>query len=629
MLQNIRKNAQGTAARIVVGVIIVVFALFGVESIVGSLSGEPEVATVNGEGIPESRFMRAVEGKRRQIMVQMGEQADPGLIDEGSLRSSVLEGMIQEEVLAQDADNKGLFVSDAAVDSYIRSVEQFKVDGDFSNDRMQVILRNAGLTLKDYRDSLKIQFVLGQPRTALIASAFVLDSERDEVVALDRQQRTFGVATVFKKDYLDGISVSDDDVSGYYKENVADYKKPENVDVSYIEINKADLVSQIDIEEEEIRTLYETEKAEYVGEEERQVSHILVKIDDVTNEEQALSKINDINAQLKAGTAFDVLAKAHSQDEASAADGGDLGLSARGVYVSDFEDAAFSLAVGDVSKPVKTEFGYHLIKLMAVESNSIPVYEEMRVSLLSRLQGQKTDQLYAEMTERLADLSYSSPDLEEPADELGLVVNQLAGVYAETQDPVFSNIKVQRVLFSDELLKDENNSELLEIGDGHSVVFRVSAYHEATSLPLEEVKERVREAIKENKAAEYAESVGQAFIVRVQAGETPEDVSEDMGLDWSVHEKIKRDNIMVNRELVSRVFTFKKAASKKENIVGFSALNGDYSVVMLTDIAEGDPETVSSLEKYSITNMLGDSFGASDYRSYQDALMKSAEVERI
>jgi len=629
MLQNIRKNAQGTVARVIVGVIIVVFALFGVESIVGSLGGEAKVATVNGEGVPESRFLRALEGKRRQILAQMGERADPDLIDEGLLRSSVLEGMIREEVLAQDAADKDLFVSDEAVDSYIRGIEQFNDDGVFSNERLQAVLRNAGLTLKDYRDSLRTQFVLGQPRTALIASAFVLDAERDEIVALDRQKRTFGVATVYNRDYLDAISVADEDVEKHYEENLHSYKKPENADLSYIEINKASLMAEVEVSEEDVRTLYETEKADYKGEEERRVSHILVKIDDDTDEKLALVKVNDIKAKLDGGAAFDVLATEHSEDEASATEGGDLGLSARGVYVSDFEDAAFSLAVGEISEPVKTEFGYHLIKLTAIEENAIPVYEEMRASLEIRLQEQKADQMYAELSERIADLSYASPDLEEPADELGLEVKQLAGVSAGSQDPVFSNIKIQRVLFSDDLVKDQNNSDLIEVEEGHAVVFRVDAFHESSTFPFEEVKEQVRAVLRDDKAADFAESVGQAFIVRIQSGEVPEVVSEDMGVEWKVHDDIKRDDIMVSRDLVSRIFTLKKSDSDSENVVGFSVPKGDYSIVKLMDISGGDPASVSDMERHSISNMLGDNYGANDYRNYQEALVGSAEVERI
>jgi len=629
MLQDMRKSAQGTVAKIVVGFIIVIFALFGVESIVGSIGGEPEVASVNGEGITESSFTRALEGKRRQILSQMGERVDPDLIDEGLLRSSVLEGMIQEEILKQDADDKGLFVSVDAVDSYIRGIEQFKVDGVFDGERLQVILRNAGLTLNSYRESLRSQFVLNQSRSALIASAFVLKDERNEIIELDRQARSFGVATVLQADYLDAITVSDDEINAYYQENKASYKKPKNVDVSFIEIQRSDLSKEIEVSDEELLKLYESDKAEFEGDEERQAAHILIKIDDNTQEEQALEKITAIEARLKAGEEFSVLAAELSEDEGSAKEGGDLGRSGRGVYVSDFEAALFSLKEGETTAPVKTEFGYHLIKLLSVQQAEIPSYEEMSGVLSKRLRDQRVAQLYAEKTESLADISYAASDLSEPADELGLDVKQLAGVSEQSTHKVFSNIKVQRMLFSDELVKDQNNSEIIEIDDGYSVVFRVNTLHKESVLALEDVKLQVERVLKVQKTAEFAESVGGAFVARVKSGEEAKAVSADMGLNWQEHVDVKRDAINVGRELVTKVFTLAKSETGSENVVGFNTSGGDYSVVILHGVKEGDPKETSSIEVQSISSMLGDSLGAGDYRNYQDVMVRKAQIERI
>lgn len=629
MLQNMRKSAQGTVAKIVVGFIIVVFALFGAESIVGSIGGEPEVALVNGEGITESSFARAVEGKRRQILVQMGERVDPDLIDENLLRSSVLEGMIQEEILKQDADNKDLFVSPVAVDDYIRGVEQFKVDGQFSGERLQMILRNAGLTLNSYRESLRSQFVLNQSRSALIASAFVLEAERDEIIELDRQARSFGVTTVRQADYLDKVVVSEDEITAYYDENKSSYKKPKNVDVSFVEIKRADLSKAIEVSDEDLRKLYETEKDEFEGEEERQAAHILIKIDENTEDAQALERITAVEARLAAGEEFSVLAKELSEDEGSAKEGGDLGQSGRGVYVSDFEDALFALKEGETTAPVKTEFGYHLIKLLSVVQAEVPSFEEMSESLADRLRDQQVAQLYAEKTESLADLSYSASDLAEPADELDLEIKQLAGVSEQSVHKVFSNVKVQRVLFSDELVKDQNNSEIIEIDEGYSIVFRVNALHEESILALDDVKSQLESVLKAKKTTEFAETVGGEFIARIQVGEMPKEISEDMGLDWKEHVDLKRDNIQVARELLTKVFSLSKSEADAENVVGFSALNGDFSVVILRDIKAGNPEGTSSLEVQSISNMLGDSLGAGDYRNYQDVMVRTAEIERI
>ena len=629
MLQNMRKSAQGTVAKIVVGFIIVIFALFGAESIVGSLGGEPEVASVNGEGITESNYTRALEGKRRQILSQMGERVDPDQIDESLLRSSVLEGMIQEEILKQDADDKGLYVSIDAVDSYIRGIEQFKVDGVFDGERLQMILRNAGLTLNGYRESLRSQFVLNQSRSALIASAFVLKGERNEIIELDRQARSFGVTTVLHAEYLDAITVSDDEIDAYYQAHKASYKKPKNVDVSFVEIQRSDLSKAIEVSDEDLRKLYASEKAEFEGDEERQAAHILIKIDDNVQESQALEKITAIETRLKAGEEFSVLAAALSEDEGSAKEGGDLGRSGRGVYVSDFEAALFNLKEGEMTAPVKTEFGYHLIKLLAVEQTEIPIFEEMSGALSKRLRAQRVAQLYAEKTESLADISYAASDLSEPADELGLDVKQLAGVSEQSAHKVFSNIKVQRILFSDELVKDHNNSEMIEIDDGYSVVFRVNTLHKESILALEDVKLQVERVLTAKKTTEFAESVGRAFVARVKSGEEPKAVSADMGLNWQVHVDVKRDAISLGRELVTKVFTLEKSETSSENVVGFNTSGGNYSLVILHDVKQGDPKETSLIEVQSISNMLGDSLGAGDYRNYQDVMVRKAQVERI
>jgi peptidyl-prolyl cis-trans isomerase D len=629
MLQDIRNNSQGTVAKIIVGIIVVVFALFGAESIVGGLSGEPEVATVNGEGITERNFLRAVEGKRRQILSQMGERADPDLIDEALLKSSVLEGLINEKILVLDAQEKDLYISDLAVENYIRNIEQFKVDGTFSNERMQMILRNAALTLKSYKESLKSQFIIDQSRSGIIASAFVLDNEQNEIVALDRQTRDFGLATIFKSDYIESIAVSDDDVASYYEEHKEEYKKPQNVDVSYLTIDRASLESSIEIDEERIQVMYETEKAEFVGEEERVSSHILIKIDDDKTEEQALEAIKKIEERLAAGEAFDVLAKELSEDEGSASVGGDLGRSGRGVYVADFEDALFSLSPGETSAPVKTEFGYHLIKLDSIEANEIPELDEMRADLEDRYRKDEASQLYAELAEKLSDITYSSPDLAEAADELSLEIAQLVGVSSTTANEIFSSPRVRKVLFSDELVVEQNNSELIEFADGRSVVFRVDALHEESILPLESVKETVRSQIKALKSAEYAASVGDAYKLRVAAGENPVAVAEEMGINWKKHSAVRRDNVMLNREVITKLFTLAKHEKPADNVVGFEILGGDYAIIVLNEIHQGNAEDANAMELSSISNMLGSSVGAIDYRNYQDMAVSSAEVEKF
>lgn len=626
MLQDIRKNSQGTVAKVIVWAIAVTFALFGVESIVGGIAGEPEVASVNGDGIGESSYMRALEGKRRQILAQMGANADPDLIDDALLKKSVLDGLVEQAVLSQDAEQKDLYVSDQAIDRYIADIEQFKIDGVFSNDRLQALLRSAGLTLQDYRDSLRTEFMIAQPRSALIASSFLLDQERQEVVAMDRQKRSFGSLKVAQDTYIESVVVSDEEIQAYYDEHSSTFVQPESVDVSFVEIKRDDFLSEVEASEDELRQMYENEKQEFQREEERSASHILISIGDDLTEEQALEKIQSIAARIKEGEDFAALAKEFSQDEGSAGQGGSLGAAARGVYVAPFEDALFAMAEGEVSEPVKTEFGYHLIRVDDIIDGAIPEFEELQARLEVRLKDQKAREMYAEMAERLADISYAAPDLEEPSEELSLELKKLSAVSTETADLVFGNIKVQRQLFSDDLVKEGNNSELIEIDEGHGVVVRVDNYTAEGVKAKEEVAEQIRERLVAEKASEFAQSVGQAFMVRVSAGEDAEVVAKDMGLEWTVEEAVERNSANFNAELLAKVFVM---SPDEESVVidGFKATSGDYYVAVLNSVEQGQASELNVLELQSITRILGEGVGAQDYRNYQQIAQANAEVE--
>ena len=629
MLQDIRKSSQGITAKIVIGLIITTFALFGVDSIVGSIGSGPEVAEVNGEGIPESTYARALDVKKRQVLMQMGEFADPDLINEALLGESVLDGLIEQEVLTQDANEKDLFVPGAAIDRYISNIDQFKDQGVFSNDRMHSVLRGAGLTLKSYRDSLRTEFSITQPRSALIASSFILPSELSEVVALDRQARSFGFLAVSRSSYLESVVVSDEEVNSYYSENKTDFKKPQSVDVSFIEISQSDLLSDVSVTDEEVEALYESEREAYASSEERDASHVLIKIDDSRSEAEALAAIKSVESRLVAGEEFAALAKELSDDEGSASSGGSLGAAARGVYVADFEDALFALKEGQVSPPVKTEFGYHLIRLDRIIDSGIPALAELEEKLKQRLINEKVVQAYADLAERLADISYASSGLEEPSEELGLEIKQLVGVSVESRDRVFSSPKVQRQLFAEELLNDGVNSDLVEYEDGSSVVFRIDAFYEEGIKPFDEVAEIIRQKLVEDKAAEFAASVGQAFAARVAAGEEAVVVAEDMGFTWVLYEDLERNSADVDAEVLSKVFSMKLDGSVASSVLGFGSNSGDFNVVQLMAVKPGDTTSLTEQEAWSVSKVLSESLGGVDYRSYRSVVQRKATIEKI
>lgn len=627
MIQNFRKSLEGTTAKVIVGLIIVTFALFGVDSIVGGLSGEPSVAEVNGAEIPESEYKLAVERKKRQVLSQLGENADPDLIDDALIGASVLDGMIKTEVVYQDAEQKGLFVSDEMINQFITQNDSFKVDGKFSNEHLQLVLRSNGLTVKDFKSALTKDYMVNQPRSAIMASAFLLEDERDRLIQLDRQVRTYGAAVVKAATYHDQISISDEAVVDHYNANKTSYPKPESVDVSYVELNKNSFVDDVKVDEAALLKMYEAEKENYEPEEKRDASHILVKVGGDRSEADALKLINEISDKVKAGEDFSELAKLHSEDDGSASKGGNLGPASKGVYVDAFEDALYGLQLNQVSAPVKTEFGYHLIKLVAVDRDDVPTFESMRTALEQRYIQEAVAKEYVSQVEKLSDLSYSASDLSEPAEMLGLEIKSLAGVSADSSDVIFSNPKVQKRLFSDELITKGDNSEVIEIGEGRSIVFRVDAHHEAGVYAVDAVREKIRNELIEQKAKEFATSVGQAFYSRLSAGELPEVVAKEMGLSWAVHKDVRRDNYSLDNELLKRVFAMTDAADV--SVRSFVLPSGDFAVVKLDAVNRESDEGITIFEKQSIASMLGRSLGAIDYDAYENIAMRISVVDRL
>jgi len=628
MLQNVRQGMQGTTAKVIVWSIAITFALFGAESIVGGISGEPEVAEVNGEGIPESQFKIAVERKKRQILMQMGEAADPDLIDEGLLSSTVLDGLVQEKVLEQDASNKGLYISLPMVDEFIRNMKEFQVDGEFSNERMQAVLGSAGFTLNSFRESLAKQFLIDQGRAGLIGSAFVLESEESDLIKLDRQSRNLGFSVLNAADYTSDVQVSDAELETYFAAHEDTFIQPESVDVEYIVLRKSELEG-IEVSNEEVEARYQQEIQDFVAEEERRASHILIAINDEMTEEQALAKVTELKSRIDAGEDFAEIAKLESQDEGSATQGGDLGFSGKGVYVSGFEDALYALEKGQISEPVKTEFGYHLIKLEDINVNEPPALAERAAALEEEVRADKATTLYVDVSQQLADISYSSDGLQESAEELDLELKERFAVSRESQDAIFSNIKVQRALFAPENMSGENNSELIEVEDGVSVVFNVKKHTPETTKSFEQVRDEVSELVKADKASEHAQALAKAFLDRVRAGEAASLVAKDMSFAWEEKTDVRRNDFSINSEVLFKAFAMNKPVAEEAVVEGFELANGDYAIVSLSEVNDASMEDVTLIEKQQISSSLGASYGGSDYTSYMISLEGSAEVERM
>lgn len=616
MLQDIRDNSQGTIAKVIVGLIVVTFALFGAESLVGSLGGDPELAVVNGEEISQIEFAKAVDFKRRQIVNQMGGQFDPSLIDEERLQKLVREELISEKVLLLHADESSMAVSSPAIDQQIVNMPQFKEQGVFNNELFLNLIRNFGMTTQEFKFWLEKQFILTQQKNGFIGSGFVLQSELDEMMKIDRQTRDVAYSKIEANQLKDGIEVTDQEAKNYFDENKEMYKHPEKVDISYLLVDKAQIATEQEIADQEIADRYDANKLAFAEEEERDASHILLEVTEDRSEEATRTLLSEIKARIESGESFEALAKEFSDDIGSRMDGGKLGFAKKGVYDPAFEDALFSLAKDEVSGVVKTQFGLHLIKLHSIEVKPYSALDEVKGAIVQALKNDKAEEVYLDLSERLADISYSSSDLAEPSETLGLTI-QKTSVSTEGTEGFLGDERIIQAAFSEDVKSDGNNSSAIELDGSKTLVLRVDNHYPERLYSFDEAKTLVKEAILNEKSASLAVTKGLAIV------ENPKLVDEG---DWVVLEKMSRNDASLSRDIIKRVFELKKPVDAPV-LSGLAVEGGDYYVLRVDSVSTSAADNLSDAEKGQARNVLASQMGNEDFLDFSESLKQRAEIE--
>ncbi len=616
MLQDIRENAQGTIAKIIIGLLIVSLSIWGMDAIVGGFSGEPEVATVNGEDITEREFLRIVQMESQRRLAGM-ERPDPAMLNDDQIRKDVLDSLIQEQVLIQDARAQGLALNDADIDALITQMPQFQVDGQFNRDRFVASVRNLGMGVGEFREAMRKQYVVNQIRAGIMQSGLVADENAAQLLRIQNQTRSFRVVEVPASAVSDEIEITDADIETFYQENSAAFQQPEQVDAAYITLSLGALAEKIEITQEELEAYYE-QRADDLAREERRASHILVEDD--ADAEQTLA---DIRERLQAGESFADLAKEFSVDTVSAKEGGDLGYAGRGVYDEAFEEALFALEEGEVSGPVKTSFGVHLIRLDDVRRSEVPPLAEIEQQLRNELARERAQEKYAEVRAELADSAYAADDLAGPAEELGLEVREATGVTRNGGQAPFDHPGLVRQLFSEDVLEGGYNTELIDVGDNVSVVARVREYREAQQLALEEVRDDIRKSLRARKTRELLAERADAIIAGLEEGQSLDALGAG---DWKEFEDQARNGADVDQRIVQTAFSLARPDDGAPSYGSAMVPNG-VAVVALDAVNEGTTEE-GDAELDQLRSFLASLEGQREYAAYQQYLRNRAEVSR-
>ena len=587
MLQNIRDNSQGWIAKTIIGVIVVLMALTGFDAIIQSTSNSQNAADVNGEKITQSSLNAAVDMQRRQLIQQFGKDFDASLLDDKLLRQASLDSLVDRTLLLQGAKEAGMGFSDASLDQLILQTPAFQVDGKFNAARFDQILQQQGMGRMEFRERLKQDVLVSQLQASLAASNFVTDAELENFVRLDKQTRDFASQTI----HIDtkSIDISDDELKAYYDEHKDQYMSPEQVVVEYVELRKESFFAQAEASDEELQALYQKEIANLA--EQRRAAHILLEVNDKLSDEQAKAKLAEVAERLKQGEDFAKLAEEVSQDPGSASNGGDLGFAGPGVYDPEFEKSLYALKKDEVSAPVRSSFGWHLIKLLDVQAPEVPSFDSLKAKLEREVKAQQVEQRFVEAAKELEEASFEASDLAQPAQELGLQVQTSGAFGREGGEGVAANRQVVQAAFSPEVLEDGANSGAIELDPDTTLVLRVKEHKKPTLLPLEEVSAGIRDTLSRKKASEAAKAEGEALLAQLRDGAAS-------GKDWKVVEAATRSQEGVEPEVLQALFRMAKPEDGKSSFAGLTLNNGDYVVLRLDGVGQAKAE-LSAEEKTS------------------------------
>ncbi len=617
MLQNIRDNSQGWIAKTIIGVIVVLMALTGFDAIIQSTSNSQNAADVNGEKITQSSLNAAVDMQRRQLIQQFGKDFDASLLDDKLLRQASLDSLIDRTLLLQGAKEAGMGFSDASLDQLILQTPAFQVDGKFNAARFDQILQQQGMGRMEFRERLKQDVLVSQLQASLAASNFVTDAELENFVRLDKQTRDFASQTI----HIDtkSIDISDDELKAYYDEHKDQYMSPEQVVVEYVELRKESFFAQAEASDEELQALYQKEIANLA--EQRRAAHILLEVNDKLSDEQAKAKLAEVAERLKQGEDFAKLAEEVSQDPGSASNGGDLGFAGPGVYDPEFETSLYALKKDEVSAPVRSSFGWHLIKLLDVQAPEVPSFDSLKAKLEREVKAQQVEQRFVEAAKELEEASFEASDLAQPAQELGLQVQTSGAFGREGGEGVAANRQVVQAAFSPEVLEDGANSGAIELDPDTTLVLRVKEHKKPTLLPLEEVSAGIRDTLSRKKASEAAKAEGEALLAQLRDGGAS-------GKDWKVLEAATRSQEGVEPEVLQALFRMAKPEDGKPSFAGLTLNNGDYVVLRLDGVGQAKAE-LSAEEKTSYRRFLASRAGQQDFAAYREQLKESADIERF
>ena len=624
MLQAIRDNAQGWIAWVIVGLIILTFALFGIDQYARGDKIEV-IAEVNGEEITGREFVSMYNRQQQRLQQQFGDLYEQ-VVNENELRQQVLDALVESEQIRQWAEDNNMAISDQQLATAIQSADVFQQDGEFSQKIYEDILLRNGLNVARFEYEQRQFLIENQFKNLTLASSFATPSEVKQLAELQGQERHVSYLRVDQRPFLKTVEVTDEQVEAAYQENLTDYVEPEKVSIDYIEISQKVLAEQVAVDEEILQGFYQQNQLQFTLPEKRQAKHILIAVNAATDEadQKARQTLEEVQKKLQAGEAFESLAKQYSDDPGSAESGGDLGMFEQGMMVPEFDEAVFSMKVGEVSEPVRTEFGYHLIKLVDIQEKQSQPFDAVKAEVEQMYKMQEAERQYFDVLEQVNTLAYEQPDSLEPvADALGLEVKTSPFFgKAGASGAILSNTKVINTAFSEEVLKSKLNSASIDIATNHAVVIRVNEYKEARQKTLDEVASTIKSELVRKAAIAESAKLGEELMAKIEQGEAPESLMRD-GIEWNTVGWIQRSAQNLLPQMVSEAFKTPKPVDGKPSWNRFALTTGDTILMRVSEVKNAE---ITQEQQEALQLAFKDLYAGAEMAARLAALQQGSEV---
>lgn len=633
MLQLIRDRATGWLAWTIIILICIPFALWGINEYIEPRQ-EQAVARVNDTEIGYYQYRNAFQQQRMRLQEMFGGSLPASLLDDGRLRQQTLDALINDEVLVQQSVDSGMRMGDAQLAQAIRTLPAFQRDGAFSQAAYDGFLRARGSSAEGFELDLRRSMLSEQVITALRRTAIVTGREVEQAMRILGEQRRFRALHIDPA-ALQVAEPGEQEIQAWFESHPEQYVQPEQVKVRYLELTRAAAAQTVAADEAELRAIYEQRQASYRTAEQREARHILLDLPPEASQEQTevvRSQIEQLRERIAAGEDFAEVARAHSQDPGSAPAGGALGSFGRDMMDPAFEEAAFALEQGELSEPVRSRFGWHLIEVTGVQAEQLRSFEEARADVLDEYRSAQADQVFAEQVERLANLSFEHPEsLEVAAQALGVepVSSEFFSRSGDDASGIATHPKVRTAAFSDEVLNAGNNSPLVELDTDRVLVLRLEERVASRARTLDEVRDEIRATLRREAAAAAAIALGERLLAALRAGTAMEEVASAEGLTWSDERTATRqDPGELDAQAASALFKLPPPQGAPASFAGSRVADGGYSVLALLSISqvERPPEEQRVLRERVVT-ALESGLGEQGFAAVMRALRKRAEVE--